>query len=252
MIFETHAHYEDSRYDEDRESLLESMKSKNVGNIVEVSAGMKAIPKILQLIRRYDFMYGTVGVHPEETGDLSEADIEFMKETANNDKIVAIGEIGLDYHEECPTPEVQKKWFRRQLELAKELNKPVIIHSRDACEDTLEILEDYKGIKAVMHCYSYAREVAEYLVKRGFYIGVGGVVTFKNARKLKETVEAVPLERILTETDCPYMAPEPFRGSRNDSSMIKYVIDKIAAVKGLTPEYVEEVTYRNAKEFYGL
>lgn len=251
MIFDTHAHYDDSRFDEDRDELLLSMKENNVGRIVSVSADMKDIESKKALTEKYDFIYASAGVHPENVTDLTDKDMELIKEAMSLPKFLAIGEIGLDYHDETPTC-LQKKWFKAQLDLAVELNKPVIIHSRDACEDTLNILDEYPDLKAVMHCYSYTKETAQILLKKNFYFGIGGVVTFKNAKKLVEAVEIIPIENIILETDCPYLAPEPFRGKRNNSTLIKYVIEKIAAIKGVSPEDVEKITWDNACRFYGI
>ena len=249
MIFETHAHYDDNRFNDDRNELLQSMKDKNVGCIVNICADMKSVEPVIKLTKEYDFIYGSVGVHPDETQFLTENDIEVLRHSASDKKIVAIGEIGLDYYGESVDKEIQKKWFIAQLNLAKELDLPVVIHSRDALEDTMSILNDYNG-RCVMHCFSYSKEIAQILVKKDFYIGVGGVITFKNSKKLKESVEAVPLENILLETDCPYLAPEPFRGTRNDSSLIKYVVEKIAEIKNVSPQTVEDITWNNALSFY--
>lgn len=251
MIFDTHSHYDDSRFDEDRDELLSSMKDKNVGRIVSVSAGMKDIDNKKKLVEKYDFIYASAGVHPENALNLTDSDMKIIEEAMNHPKFVAIGEIGLDYHDDVPK-DIQEKWFRAQLDIAIKHDYPVILHSRDACEDTLSILNDYPNLKAVMHCYSYSKETAEILLKKGFYFGIGGVVTFKNAKKLVEAVEAIPLDRILLETDCPYLAPEPFRGKRNDSSLIEYVIQKIAEIKCITPEEVENTTWANACRFYGI
>lgn len=254
MIFDTHAHYDDEQFDADREELLSGMKAGGVGMIVDAAAAVASWDKILELTEKYPFLYGSVGVHPDEVGDLNEENFARMSELADRKKIVAIGEIGLDYYwdKEPEVQNAQRYWFRRQLELARETNLPVIIHSRDAAADTMEVMKAVHAeeIPGVIHCYSYSREMAQEFIKMGYYIGVGGVVTFKNAKKLKETVEAIPLERILLETDCPYMAPEPHRGTRNDSSNIPFVIAKIAELKGITEEEVERVTEENAVRLF--
>lgn len=254
MIFDTHAHYDDEQFDADREELLSGMKAGGVGMIVDAAAAVASWDKILELTEKYPFLYGSVGVHPDEVGDLNEENFARMSELADRKKIVAIGEIGLDYYwdKEPEVQNAQRYWFRRQLELARETNLPVIIHSRDAAADTMEVMKEVHAeeIPGVIHCYSYSREMAQEFIKMGYYIGVGGVVTFKNAKKLKETVEAIPLERILLETDCPYMAPEPHRGTRNDSSNIPFVIAKIAELKGITEEEVERVTEENAGRLF--
>lgn len=250
MIFDTHAHYDDEQFDADREALLSGMKAGGVGMIVDAAATVASWDKILELTEKYPFLYGSVGVHPDEVGDLNEENFARMSELADRKKIVAIGEIGLDYYWD-KEPEIQAKqryWFVRQLALAQQADLPVIIHSRDAAEDTMQIMEKaYEdGIKGVIHCYSYSPEMAQEYVKMGYFIGVGGVVTFKNARKLVQTVEEIPLSAIVLETDCPYMAPEPHRGTRNDSRNIPYVIEKIAKIKGISAEEVEETTRENA------
>lgn len=254
MIFDTHAHYDDEQFDADREELLSGMKAGGVGMIVDAAAAVASWDKILELTEKYPFLYGSVGVHPDEVGDLNEENFARMSELADRKKIVAIGEIGLDYYwdKEPEVQNAQRYWFRRQMELARETNLPVIIHSRDAAADTMEVMKEVHAeeIPGVIHCYSYSREMAQEFIKMGYYIGVGGVVTFKNAKKLKETVEAIPLERILLETDCPYMAPEPHRGTRNDSSNIPFVIAKIAELKGITEEEVERVTEENAGRLF--
>ena len=254
MIFDTHAHYDDDAFDDDREELLSSLKSAGVGIVVNSGASLDGCRRTIELTEKYPFIYGTLGVHPDEVGELNEETFFWLKEQLMRPKIVAVGEIGLDYYwdKEPEVQNAQRYWFRRQMELARETNLPVIIHSRDAAADTMEVMKAVHAeeIPGVIHCYSYSREMAQEFIKMGYYIGVGGVVTFKNAKKLKETVEAIPLERILLETDCPYMAPEPHRGTRNDSSNIPFVIAKIAELKGITAEEVERVTEENAGRLF--
>lgn len=253
MIFDTHAHYDDGQFDEDREELLASMAENGVGTIVNVSASYASCERVTDMVRDYPFLYAAVGVHPDEVGDLNEESFARMKALFTREKVVAVGEIGLDYYWDKESHEIQKKWFIRQLELAGELGLPVVIHSREAAADTMEIMKRYaKGLKGVIHCYSYSREMAKEYVKMGFYIGVGGVVTFKNARKLKETVEEIPLASIVLETDCPYLAPVPYRGKRNHSAYIRYVAEEVARLKGLSCEEVIRQTEKNAKELYGF
>lgn len=254
MIFETHAHYDDESFNEDREKLIRSMPQKGIGRIINVGASIETTKTTLSLAEKYDFVYAAVGVHPSDISGLNEKTFAWLKEQTKNEKTVAIGEIGLDYYWD-KEPEVQKAqryWFARQMELARETKLPVIIHSRDAAADTMEVMKQVQAesIPGVIHCYSYSKEMAQEFIKMGYYIGVGGVVTFKNAKKLKETVQVIPLERILLETDCPYMAPEPHRGTRNESSNIPFVIDKIAELKGITPEEVERVTEANARRLF--
>lgn len=256
MIFETHAHYDDESFDEDREQLLCSLPEQGIGRVINVGASIETTKTTLALAAKYDFIYAAVGVHPSDIDGLNEETYAWLKQQATLPKTVAIGEIGLDYYWD-KEPEVQKAqryWFKRQLELARETKLPVIIHSRDAAADTMEVMRDAHAeeIPGVIHCYSYSKEMAQEFIRMGYYIGVGGVVTFKNAKKLKETVESIPLERILLETDCPYMAPEPYRGTRNDSSNIPYVIAKIAELKGITAEEVEHVTEQNARKLFAL
>ncbi len=253
MIFETHAHYDDEQFDMDRETLLSAMPEQGVGTIVNVSATYASCQRVVDLVQKYPFMYAAVGIHPDEVGSLNEERFQQMKELCKQEKVVAVGEIGLDYYWDNESHDVQKEWFVRQLDLARELNLPVLIHSREAAADTMEIIKKHgQGLRGVIHCYSYSKEQAKEYVKMGYYIGVGGVVTFKNARKLKETVEEIPLTSIVLETDCPYLAPVPFRGKRNNSSYIKYVAEEIAEIKGISYEAVVEQTEKNARDLYNL
>lgn len=252
MIFESHAHYDDKAFEEDRESLLLSMPEKGIGTIINVTADYNSIDTVYNLCQKYDFMYGTVGVHPSETEELNEEKLAKMYEKAKREKIVAVGEIGLDYYWKEPDHEMQKEWFLKQLQMAKDLNMPVIIHSRDAAADTLEILKGgvAAGLKGVIHCYSYSKEMAVEFEKLGYYFGIGGVITFQNAKKLVETVEYLPLERIVLETDSPYLSPVPYRGKRNSSLNIPYIAEKIAQIKEIPYDTVIEVTEANARKLY--
>ena len=254
MIFDTHAHYDDEAFDEDRDEVLTSLRKRGVGTVVNVGASMEGSRRSVSLSEQYEFVYSAVGVHPDEVGELREEDMEWMREQLQKPKVVAVGEIGLDYYWDKEGHDLQKKWFLRQLELAKELKKPVIIHSREAAADTMELLKaNYHGeMPMVMHCYSYSMEMAREYRKMGLYLGIGGVLTFKNAKKLKETVLESPMEYLLLETDCPYLAPVPTRGKRNDSGMLKYVVQELAALKGITPEEVIRITEENARRFYGI
>ena len=253
MIFDTHAHYDDRQFEEDREELLGSMRENGVELIVDAASDIASWDKIEQLTDRYPFIYGAIGVHPDEVGELDEEKMKRMEQLLAREKMVAVGEIGLDYYWDKENRDLQKMWFIRQLELARQLDLPVIIHSREAAADTMEIMKQYAGeLSGVIHCYSYSKEMAQEYIKMGFYIGVGGVVTFKNAKKLKEVVENIPLTSIVLETDCPYMAPEPNRGKRNNSAYIRYVAEKIAELKGITYEEVVEQTEKNAREMYRL
>ena len=254
MIFDTHAHYDDEAFDEDRDEVLTSLRKRGVGTVVNVGASMEGSRRSVSLSEQYEFVYSAVGVHPDEVGELREEDMEWMREQLQKPKVVAVGEIGLDYYWDKEGHDLQKKWFLRQLELAKELKKPVIIHSREAAADTMELLKaNYHGeMPMVMHCYSYSMEMAREYRKMGLYLGIGGVLTFKNAKKLKETVLESPMEYLLLETDCPYLAPVPNRGKRNDSGMLKYVVQELAALKEITPEEVIRITEENARRFYGI
>lgn len=253
MIFDTHAHYDSSQFDPDREELLASMAEQGVGTIVNVSASYESCFAVPEMAQQYPFMYAAVGVHPDEAGDLDEEAFSRLEAQLGQEKVVAVGEIGLDYYWDKESHEVQKKWFARQLQLADKWKLPVLIHSREAAADTMEMIRAYgTGLSGVIHCYSYSREMAEEYVKMGYYIGIGGVVTFKNARKLKEVAAEIPLTSILLETDCPYLAPVPYRGKRNHSGYLRYVAEEIARIKEISPEEVIRQTEENAKRMYGL
>lgn len=252
MIIDTHAHYDDKAFEEDRSEVLESMAGEGIGRIVNIGSSLGACKRTIQLMEQYDFIYGALGVHPTDSGELTEEDIEWLRTQCALEKCVAVGEIGLDYYWDEPEREIQKKWFIRQLQLAREVNLPVVIHSRDAAQDTVDIMKAEKAqeIGGVVHCYSYSRELAKTFLDMGFYFGIGGVVTFNNGRKLKEVVEYLPMDRIVLETDSPYLAPVPFRGKRNDSRKLTYVIDQIAEIKGLPTEEVIQTTTQNAYNLY--
>ena len=256
-IFETHAHYDDERFDEDRDELISSMLSDTgeLDYIVNVGASRQGCEASLALAAQYEKVYAAIGFHPEDIVRLKESDIEWLENMLGESKarkIVALGEIGLDYHYLDNPEEVQKMWFETQIEAAVDVNKPIIVHSREACADTIQCMKNKRADKAggVIHCYSYTKEAAKEFLDMGFFIGVGGVVTFKNARKLVETVQEVPVTRIVLETDSPYMAPEPHRGTRNDSRNIRYVAEKIAQIKGITAQEVIDITNENAKKLF--
>lgn len=255
MIFDTHTHYDDEQFDADRETLLLSLQENGVGGIVNMGATMQGAKDSVALAEKYPFVYAAVGIHPDHAKDLNEEAFEILRALAQKEKVVAIGEIGLDYYWDSTEREVQKYWFKRQLALALELNYPVVIHSREAAADTFEIIKqtyEQSGgkLRGVIHCYSYGTEQAKEYSKMGFFLGIGGVATFKNGRKLKEVIEEVPLAHIVLETDCPYLAPEPYRGKRNHSGYLSYVIVAIAAIKGVTEEEVERITWENAMRLY--
>ena len=254
MIFETHAHYDDERFDEDRDILIEKLFQKNICNIINVGASIESTKTTIALAKKYENMYAAAGVHPSDIAGLNEETLAWLKEQTKDPKVIAVGEIGLDYYwdKEEEVQKAQRYWFAQQMGLARESQLPVIIHSRDAAEDTMRVMKEVHAeeIPGVIHCYSYSPEMAKEFIKMGYYIGVGGVVTFKNAKKLKETVMQIPLERILLETDSPYMAPEPHRGSRNDSGNLVYVAEKIAELKGITAKEVENATLAYARKLF--
>lgn len=256
MYFDSHAHYDDRQFDKDRDALLRSLRSAGVDYVVDCGSDLKSSEKVLELTQKYDLIYGAVGVHPEAVGELEVEDVSMLYSMAgSSDKVVAIGEIGLDYHYKDNAPaEIQQEWFIEQIELAKELELPIIVHSRDAAQDTYEVLRDYDGgmFGGVLHSYTGAPELAQKYIDMGFYLGIGGMVTFDNAKRVAATVEKMPLERLLIETDCPYLAPVPQRGKRNDSRNLKYVAERIARIKGVTPEEVAHITSENAKKLFGI
>lgn len=254
MIFDSHAHYDDKQFDEDRDELLTQLKDAGIDRVVNISNGWDDMLRVLALIQKYPFLYGTVGIHPCKVSDLDEDRLEQLRSYCHRDKIVAVGEIGLDYYWMSDPKEIQKKWFIRQLQLAKEENLPVVIHSRDAAQDTFAIMKaEHAGTTGgVIHCYSGSVEMAKEYVKLGYYIGIGGVVTFKNAKALKKVAKEIPLERMVVETDCPYLAPAPHRGKRNVSAYLPLVIQQIADLRGISAEEVERVTYENACRLYNL
>lgn len=254
MIFDTHAHYEDEAFDGDREEVLRSLPAAGVTEVVNVASTWNSLEKTRRVVEGHDHMYAAYGIHPDNVYELSDERMEELKAYCRTDRCVAVGEIGLDYHHGKENREEQIRWFERQLALAAELDLPVIIHSRDAAADTMSILQEQKTGETggVVHCYSYSVEDALRYVNAGLFIGIGGVVTFKNARRLKETVAAVPLESLVLETDCPYLAPEPHRGTRNSSANLPYVVRAIAEIRHISEEEVEDATYRNAKRLYRL
>lgn len=252
MIFDTHAHYDSGAFNADRLELLAGMPAAGVGLIVDPGCDAPSSRMALELAERFAFVYAAVGIHPE---DIDKYDIESYAEVcemARHPKCVAIGEIGLDYYWDATHKDEQKALFRRQIELALELCKPVIVHDREAHADCLAIVTDYPALSGVFHCYSGSAEMAKELLKRGWYLGFDGPITYKNARKALEVLEICPPERILIETDSPYLSPVPMRGKRNDSRNLRYVIETVAAVKGMPPEEVERLTFENGKRLFGI
>lgn len=256
MIFESHAHYDDEKFNNDRDLLIQELIRGRICTIINVGASIESTKMSIVLAEKYEHVYAAAGVHPSEVSELNEKTFDWLRKQTKHEKVIAVGEIGLDYYWD-KEPEVQKRqrmWFERQLELARECQLPVIIHSREAAEDTMKVMKKARAeeIPGVVHCYSYSPELAAEFVKMGYYIGIGGVVTFKNAKKLKETATRIPLTKILLETDAPYMAPEPHRGERNHSGNLIFVAEKIAEIKGISVEEVEEVTKQNAKNLFGV
>ncbi len=257
-IFDSHAHYDDKQFDPDRDELLIGMSERGVEYILNAASSVETTYETVELTKKYPFVYGSAGVHPEECGDMTDADLDIIRKAAlENKKIVAIGEIGLDYYWPEPDRDIQKVWFEKQLQLAGEINYPVIIHSRDAAEDTMTFLKKYtpslpEGRCGIVHCFSGSVEYALEYIKMGYYIGIGGVLTFKNAKKLKQVAAWVPIERIVIETDCPYMAPVPHRGKRNDSGYLVHVVSELAGIKGIAEEEVVRITTENAIAVYGI
>lgn len=254
MIFETHAHYEDAAFDEDRRELLESLPKNNIEYVVNISSGIKNVQQSIDLAENYEYIYASVGIHPGETMLMNEKRFLWLKEKAKHPKVVAIGEIGLDYYWDTPERDIQQTWFIRQMELAKEIGKPLVIHSRDAANDTFNMLKDAKAeeVGGVLHCFGYGVEQARQYLDLGFYLGIGGVVTFTNGRKLKEVVDFAPIERLVLETDSPYLSPVPYRGKRNSSLNLTYIAQEIAKIKNLDYDTVVRVTNENAKKLYKL
>ncbi len=253
MLFDTHAHYDDERFDGDREALLAGMPEKNVGLIVNPGCDISSSRTAVALAESFDFVYAAVGIHPENCGDFEPGMIDQLRQMAKNPRVVAIGEIGLDYYwAENPPRELQQEVLRRQLRLAEELDLPVIIHDRDAHRDTLEIVREFPQVRGVFHCFAGSVEMAGELIKMGWMLSFNGAVTFKNAKKAPEVIAAVPLEKLMIETDAPYLTPVPHRGERNDSSYVRLVAEKIAQIKGLTPEEVEKATWENGRRFFGV
>ena len=255
MIFDTHAHYNDRAFAEDLPEILAGFPEAGIGRAVNVYYDADSIDRTLELNRRYPSVFFTaLGIHPSDCGPMTEEVLEHIRAHLHDPGVVAVGEVGLDYHYDEPEKAVQHHWFRRQIQLAREEDMPLIIHSRDAAEDTFRILKEEGAEKTggVIHCYSYSAEMALEYVKLGWYIGIGGVVTYKNGRKLKEVAAAVPLESIVLETDCPYLSPTPLRGTRNSSLNLPYVVQEIAGIRGISAKEVEDVTYRNAMRLYRL
>ncbi len=249
-LVDTHAHIYDKQFKPDFDEIIDRI-SKELEFIVSIGYDLESSEKSVNLAEKYPFIYGVVGVHPTDIKKYNDAVERKLEELAGNEKVVAIGEIGLDYHWMEDPKEIQEEIFRRQMELSRRVGLPVVIHTRDAMEDTVKILEDYKDIGGIMHCYPGSYETAEKLIDR-YYFGIGGVVTFKNNKVTKETVKKLPIEKIVIETDCPYLTPEPFRGKRNEPVYVRYIAEEIARIKEMSLEKVIEITTENAKKVYNI
>ncbi len=253
MLFDTHAHMDDAAFDADRRELLESLPGQGLELVLNPGCSLASSRNVCRLVEQYPWLYGAVGSHPDVADEVNDAVIEEYRMLCKlNPKIKAIGEIGLDYHYEDIPREIQKSAFRAQMALAAELNLPVIVHERDAHADGMAIVEEFPTVKGVFHCYSGSQEMAKWLIDRGWYIGFTGVLTFKNARKAIEVAENIPLERIVLETDCPYMAPEPFRGKRNHPGYLYRMAQRLAEVRGLSVEEIHRITTENGKRLYRI
>lgn len=252
MLFDTHAHLDDARFDEDRETLLQELPQKGVSLLLDPGCSLPASQAAVALAERAPWIYAAVGSHPDDADHGDDDTLEAYRRLARHPKVKAIGEIGLDYHYEDIPREIQQETFRKQMALARELDLPVIIHEREAHEDGLRIISEFPEVTGVFHCFSGSREMAEYLVARGWYIGFTGVLTFKNARRAVETAAAIPLDRIVIETDCPYMAPEPFRGRRNDPGYVYRMAERLAEIRGISVEKAAQSTFENGKRLYRI
>lgn len=254
MIFDTHVHYDDEAFKEDRDQLLSSLKEHNIEAVVNIGASIRSSRNTLELIKKYPFIYGAVGVHPSETARLSDELLYQLEVAAKEERVVAIGEIGLDYYWDEPERALQKHWFVRQLDMARRVHLPIVVHSRDAAKDTLDIIraEHAADMGGVLHCFSYGVDIAREYLNMGFYLGIGGVITFKNAKKLKEVVEYMPIEQLVLETDCPYLSPVPNRGKRNSSLNLPYIIEAVSEIKQISPDEVIAITNKNAKTMYRI
>ncbi|OPZ93973.1 MAG: putative deoxyribonuclease YcfH [Firmicutes bacterium ADurb.Bin419] len=254
MLFDTHAHYDDEKFTEDRYEVIENAHRSGISYIINAATDLKSCEESLAFARKYEYVYAAVGIHPHEVGDIDDITLLKLSELAKEDKVVAIGEVGLDYYYDTAPRETQRHWFAKQINLARDLMLPIIVHDRDAHQDSVDIIKSQKAcdIGGVFHCYSGSMEMAKELVDYNFYISVGGSLTFKNARKLLEVVRWIPIDRLLIETDSPYLTPEPHRGKRNDSSYVRFVAEKVAEIKQMDYEEVAEATLKNAKELFKI
>lgn len=251
-LFDTHAHLLSEKFDEDRQALIDALPGKGITGLIEIGTDLEYSEKAAQLASEVDYIYAGIGVHPHDAGEAPIDYIERLSELAKQPKVAAIGEIGLDYYYDFSPREVQQDVFSRQLELAVKLDLPAIIHMREATQDTLALLKEHKGLRGVMHCFSGSAETAEICIDLGLHVSFTGSVTFKNARKVVEAAAVVPLDRLMAETDCPYLSPEPVRGRRNDPGNVRYVLVKLAEIKGVTPEEMGEINIENAKGLFNI
>ena len=254
MFIDSHSHLDDDRFNEDRDVLIKSLKENKVDIAINVGADLETSINSVKLADKYDNIYATVGVHPHSASEVTEETLDQFREMAKNEKVVAIGEIGLDFYYDNSPRDIQRKWFKEQINLAKELDLPVVIHSRDATKETFDIIKEAQdgSLRGVLHCFSGSVEMAMEYIKLGFYISLGGPVTFKNARVVREVAEAVPLDKLLIETDCPYLTPEPYRGKRNEPMFVSYVAEKIAEIKNIPVEELAKATSKNTKDLFGI
>ena len=252
MYFDTHAHYDDERFDEDRGEILGAMVSAGVSLILNASSGLRSSRLSLEMSDTYPFVYAAIGVHPHDSKEMTDDSVGQLEKLLTHPKAKAVGEIGLDYHYDFSPRDVQKKRFREQMELARHIKKPVIIHEREALQDTLEIIREFSDLRGVLHCFSGSWETAKTIIDMGWYLSFTGVITFKNARKAPEVIEKIPADRIMIETDCPYLAPEPMRGKRNSSLYLPYIAEKIAQIRGVSLEEAAALTMENGKRFFGI
>ncbi|MFD0051754.1 TatD family hydrolase [Actinomycetes bacterium NPDC127524] len=254
MLFDTHVHLNDLQFSEDLEEVIDRMKEAGVSNVVVVGFDRPTITRAMELVETYEFMYAAVGWHPVDAIDMTDGDLEWIEELSSHPKVVAIGEMGLDYHWDKSPKDVQKEVFRKQIRLARKVKLPIIIHNREATADIVAILKEEHAseVGGIMHCFSGSAETAKECIDMNFYISLGGPVTFKNAKKPKEVAAEVPLDRLLIETDCPYLAPHPYRGKRNEPAYVKLVAEQIAEIKGVAPEEIAAVTTQNAKKLFGI
>lgn len=254
MFIDSHSHLDDERFDQDRDILIKSLKGNKVDIAINIGVDLKTSINSIELANKYDNIYAVIGVHPHSASEVTLEMLDKFRVMSRNEKVVAIGEIGLDFYYDNSPRDLQRKWFKEQLELAKELDLPVVIHSRDATQETLDIIKEAQdgSLRGVMHCFSGSLEIAREYMKLGFYISIAGPVTFKNARVVREVAEEVPLDKLLIETDCPYLTPQPYRGKRNEPMFVRYVAERIAGIKNIPVEELAEHTSRNTKELFGI